>query len=122
MKIGIIGAGNTGSALAGHFQKLRLSVLIANSQGPKRCRRSLKKTGATPVDTSEMAGGIDLLVVAIPMKSMPSLLKNLLADLPTSSPAFSRILETSAISRLEERRRDTAHKLNPTQTIGEESI
>lgn len=29
MKIGIIGAGNIGSALAGHFQRLGHSVLIA---------------------------------------------------------------------------------------------
>lgn len=76
MKIGIIGAGNTGSALAGHFQKLRLGVLIANSQGPETLSQVAQKTGNTPVDISEMAGGIDLLVVAIRMKSMPSLLQD----------------------------------------------
>ena len=33
MKIGIIGAGNIGSALAGHFRKLQHITLIANSPG-----------------------------------------------------------------------------------------
>jgi 8-hydroxy-5-deazaflavin:NADPH oxidoreductase len=35
MKIGIIGAGNIGSALALHFRKLRHTVLIANSRSPE---------------------------------------------------------------------------------------
>jgi predicted dinucleotide-binding enzyme len=40
MKIGIIGAGNIGSALARHFTKLQHSVLLANSRGPETLKRS----------------------------------------------------------------------------------
>jgi predicted dinucleotide-binding enzyme len=86
MKIGIIGAGNIGSILAGHLQKLRHRVLIANSRGPETLWQVAQKTGAIPVRISEVARGVDLLVIAIPMKSVPSLPKGLLSNLPDSSP------------------------------------
>lgn len=86
MRIGIIGAGNIGSALALHFRRLHHTVLIANSRGPDTLSHIARETGATPVDISETAHGVDLLVIAIPMKSVPSLPKYLLEDLPTSSP------------------------------------
>ncbi len=86
MKIGIIGAGNIGSALALHFRRLRHTVLIANSRGPETLSQIAQKTGATPVDILETARGVDLLVITIPMKSVPSLPKDLLSDLSISSP------------------------------------
>ena len=86
MKIGIIGAGNIGSALARHFQKLRHTVFIANSRGPKTLSTVAHETGAKPVPITEVANGVDLLVITMPMKSIPSLPPNLLFDLPTSSP------------------------------------
>ena len=88
MKIGIIGAGNIGSALALHFRRLRHTVLIANSRGPETLSQLAQKTGAIPVDISQTARGVDLLVIAIPMKSVPLLPKDLLADLPSSSPVI----------------------------------
>lgn len=86
MKIGIIGAGNIGSALAGHFHKLLHSVQIANSRGPETLSRLAQETGATGVAIAEVAKGQDLLVIAIPMKSVALLPKDLLSDLPASSP------------------------------------
>jgi 8-hydroxy-5-deazaflavin:NADPH oxidoreductase len=86
MKIGIIGAGNIGSALAVHFRNLEHTVLIANSRGPKTLSRISQETGATPVDISEVAKEVDLLVIAVPMKSVPSLPKGLLRELPARSP------------------------------------
>jgi 8-hydroxy-5-deazaflavin:NADPH oxidoreductase len=86
MKIGIIGAGNIGSALAGHFHKLQHTVLIANSRGPETLSKIAQETGATPVNLSEVANGVDLLVIAIPMKNVPSLPNDLLASLPETSP------------------------------------
>jgi 8-hydroxy-5-deazaflavin:NADPH oxidoreductase len=86
MKIGIIGAGNIGSALALHFRRLRHTVLIANSRGPETLSQIAQKTGATPVVVAEAARGVDLLVITIPMKSVPLLPKDLLSDLPISSP------------------------------------
>jgi 8-hydroxy-5-deazaflavin:NADPH oxidoreductase len=86
MKIGIIGAGNIGSALAGHFRKLRHTVLIANSRGPGALSRVARETGATPVAVRGAANGVDLLVITIPMKSVPSLPDDLLLRLPAASP------------------------------------
>jgi len=86
MKIGIIGAGNIGSALAEHFRKLGHGVLIVNSRGPQTLSQVARKTGASPVAISEVSGVVDLLVIAIPMKSVPLLPKDLLSELPASSP------------------------------------
>lgn len=86
MNIGIIGAGNIGSALAGHFCKLRHTTLIANSRGPETLSQVAQATGATPVTLSEVTKGVDLLVITIPMKNVPSLPKDILVDLPAASP------------------------------------
>jgi 8-hydroxy-5-deazaflavin:NADPH oxidoreductase len=86
MKIGIIGAGNIGSALAVHFRELHHTVLIANSRGPETLSQVARQTGATPAAVADAAGGVDLLVIAIPMKSVPALPKDLLRDLPSTSP------------------------------------
>jgi predicted dinucleotide-binding enzyme len=86
MKIGIIGAGNIGSALALHFRRLGHTVLIANSRGPETLSDVARETGATPVVLREAARGVDLLAIAIPMKSVPLLPRDLLSDLPSSSP------------------------------------
>jgi predicted dinucleotide-binding enzyme len=48
MKIGIIGAGHIGSALAGRLTSLGHSVKIANSRGPETLKDVAQKTGATP--------------------------------------------------------------------------
>jgi 8-hydroxy-5-deazaflavin:NADPH oxidoreductase len=86
MKIGIIGAGNIGSALALHFRKHQHTVLIANSRGPETLSQVARSTGASPVNISKVAKGVDLLIIAIPMKSVPALPKDLLSDMPATSP------------------------------------
>jgi predicted dinucleotide-binding enzyme len=86
MNIGIIGAGNIGSALAGHFRKLQHIVKIANSRGPETLSQVAHETGAKPVTLLEAASGVDLLVITIPMKNVPSLPHELLAKLPATSP------------------------------------
>jgi 8-hydroxy-5-deazaflavin:NADPH oxidoreductase len=85
MKIGIIGAGNIGSALASHFRRLQHTVSIANSRGPETLSEVARRTGATPVALPEAANGADLLFIAIPMKSVPLLPKDLLSHLPAAS-------------------------------------
>lgn len=88
MKIGIVGAGRVGSALARRFRELQHTVLIANSHGPETLRQVAYETGAIPVSASGMANGVDLLVIAVPMKSIPLLPQNLLANLPATSPVI----------------------------------
>jgi len=66
MKIGIIGAGNIGSALAGHFRTLGHSVLIANSRGPETLSQVVQTAGAVAVAIRDTAKGVDLLVSQFP--------------------------------------------------------
>ena len=49
MKIGIIGAGNIGGALAQRFTEMGHDVSIANSRGPDTLREVEAETGATAV-------------------------------------------------------------------------
>jgi predicted dinucleotide-binding enzyme len=89
MKIGIIGAGHIGSALAGRFTSLGHSVQIANSRGPETLKDVAQKTGATPVTAEEAARrGTDLIVVTIPLKNIPDLPQGLLKEVPATVPVI----------------------------------
>ncbi len=77
MKIGIIGAGNIGGALARRFKELGHDVSVANSRGPETLREVEAQTGATAVTVHDAARGKDLVVVTIPMKNMPRLPEDL---------------------------------------------
>ena len=85
MKIGIIGAGNIGGALARHFTGVGHSVKIANSRGPETLKKLAEETGATAVTTAEAVKDVELLVVTIPEKNVPALPKDLLASLPSDT-------------------------------------
>lgn len=86
MNIGIVGAGNVGSALAIVFRKIQHTVQIANARGPETLSQLAEQTGAIPVALSDVAKRADLLVIAVPMKSVPLLPKDLLRQLPAGSP------------------------------------
>jgi len=88
MKIGIIGAGHIGSALAGRLTSLGHSVAIANSRGPETLTDLAQKTGATPVTTEEAVRDAEIIVVTIPLKSIPSLPQGLFANVPASVPVI----------------------------------
>jgi predicted dinucleotide-binding enzyme len=66
LKIGVIGAGNIGSALVRHFTRLGHDVVVANSRGPETLEDLAKETGATAVKVDEAPGGRDVVVVTIP--------------------------------------------------------
>jgi 8-hydroxy-5-deazaflavin:NADPH oxidoreductase len=77
LKIGIIGAGNIGSALTRHFTRLGHDVVVANSRGPETLADLAKETGAKPVQVSEAPRGRDLVVVTIPEGKIPRLPRDL---------------------------------------------
>ena len=77
MKIGIIGAGNIGGALARRFIELGHEVAIANSRGPDTLREVEAQTGAVAVTVHEAARGRDVVVVTIPEKNVSRLPKDL---------------------------------------------
>ncbi|HWD17963.1 MAG TPA: NAD(P)-binding domain-containing protein [Verrucomicrobiae bacterium] len=82
MKIGIIGAGNIGSALTRHFTKAGHEVAIANSRGPETLAALAQETGAKAVTVPEAVKGRDLVVVTIPEKKIPSLPPGLFKGAP----------------------------------------
>lgn len=80
MRIGIIGAGSMGSILARRLGSLGHRVSIANSRGPRSLAAVAAATGATPVSVAEAAGAGEIVVLAIPTKSVPGLPRTLFAD------------------------------------------
>jgi predicted dinucleotide-binding enzyme len=88
MKIGVIGAGNIGAALAKHFCRLGHAVVIANSRGPSTLVHVAQQTGALPVDLSEVARDVDLMVISVPMRAVPALPKQLFSGLHSISPVI----------------------------------
>ncbi|MGI4866623.1 MAG: NADPH-dependent F420 reductase [Janthinobacterium lividum] len=88
MNIGIIGAGNIGSALAVRLVGLGHTVAIANSRGPETLGGVAQKTGATPTTAQEAARHADLIVVTIPLKNIPDLPRNLFEGVPASVPVI----------------------------------
>jgi predicted dinucleotide-binding enzyme len=77
VKIGIIGAGNIGGALARRFTELDHEVAVANSRGPETLREVEAETGATAVTAQEAAQGKDVGVVTIPEKNVAELPEDL---------------------------------------------
>jgi len=88
MKIGIIGAGYIGGTLAGRLTKLGHTVYVANSRGPETLKDLAQKTGATPVTAHEAARNGEIVIVTIPLKSIPDLPKDLFAGVPASVPVI----------------------------------
>ena len=82
MKIGIIGAGQIGGTLACRLTALGHEVFVANSRGPETLSDLAAETGATAVSVPEAVRGVDLVVVTIPEKNIPSLPAGLFADTP----------------------------------------
>jgi NADP oxidoreductase coenzyme F420-dependent len=72
MRIGIIGAGNMGATLAAQLTRLGHQVAIANSRGPQTLTGVAAQTSATPVPITEVTSNADVVIVAIPEKSIPS--------------------------------------------------
>ena len=106
MKIGIIGAGHIGSALAVRLVSLGHSVYIANSRGPETLKDVARKTGATPVTAREAAGHGEIIVVTIPLKNIPHLPKDLFlgvsADVPVVDTSnYYPLLRDGPIPELE---------------------
>lgn len=84
MKIGIIGAGNIGSALTRRFTAAGHQVFVANSQGPQTLTTLAAETGAKPVYVKEATHAGDVVVVTIPEKTISSLPVDLFKDVPAS--------------------------------------
>jgi 8-hydroxy-5-deazaflavin:NADPH oxidoreductase len=79
MKIGIIGAGHIGGTLARRLAALGNEVSIANSRGPESLSALAKEDRVKAVTVRDAARGKDVVIVAIPEKSVLDLPKDLFA-------------------------------------------
>lgn len=86
MKIGLIGAGHIGGALAHRLTALGHQVLVSNSRGPESLAALAAETGATAVDRADAIRGADLIVLTIPLKNVADLPADLFAGVPSSVP------------------------------------
>lgn len=73
MRIGIVGAGNIGSALTTRFTAAGYEVQVANSRGPETLTELARATGARAVPVGEAARGADVVVITIPEGKVPDL-------------------------------------------------
>ncbi len=80
MKIGIIGAGHIGGTLTRRLSALGHDVSVANSRGPETLAALAGTTGAKAVALRDAARGKDVVIVAIPEKSVRDLPKDLFAS------------------------------------------
>jgi hypothetical protein len=84
MKIGIIGAGHIGGTLTRRLSALGHDVSVANSRGPDSLKDLAAETGARAALPQEAVDGADVVVVTIPLKSIPSLPRDLFANSPAN--------------------------------------
>jgi len=77
MNIGIIGAGHIGGTLARRLTAIGHTVFVSNSRGPETLRGLTAETGANAVTAQEAAHNGDVVIVTIPMKSIPKLPRDL---------------------------------------------
>jgi 8-hydroxy-5-deazaflavin:NADPH oxidoreductase len=88
MKIGLVGAGQIGGALARRLAALGHKVLISNSRGPETLADLAAETGATAVARGDAVRDVDLVVLTIPMKKVENLPPDLFAGVPDSVPVI----------------------------------
>ncbi|MCC8407794.1 NADPH-dependent F420 reductase [Mucilaginibacter sp. UR6-1] len=75
MKIGFIGAGHIGKALAKKFVKAGYPVIISNSRGPDSLQALIRELGElASAGTSEEAANADLVVLAVMWDQAPEAL------------------------------------------------
>ncbi|MBA3892147.1 MAG: NAD(P)-binding domain-containing protein [Gemmatimonadales bacterium] len=82
MRIGIIGAGNIGGALARRLTALGHDVSIANSRGPESLAALAKESGARPVPVEQAARAGEVVIVTIPEKNVARLPAGLFDGVP----------------------------------------
>jgi len=86
MKIGLIGAGHIGGALAHRLTALGHQVLVSNSRGPESLAAFASESGARAVDRGDAVRGVDLIVLTIPLKNVEDLPSDLFAGVSGSVP------------------------------------
>jgi len=80
MKIGIIGTGGIGQALASHIAKAGYEIIVSNSRGPESLAALVTKRGpGAQAGTRQEAAQADVVVLAVPWEHV----RGALSDLPS---------------------------------------
>ena len=77
LKIGIIGAGQIGSALIRQYTKAGHQVKFTNSSGVGKHKSLAIETAASAVTVTDVVTDVDVIVIAIPLIEVPKLAKQL---------------------------------------------
>ncbi len=78
MTVGIIGAGNIGSAFATALGKAGIEAVIANSRGPESLTALVSKLGSTiQAGSAQEAAAQGIVLVAVPWSKIPGALAGL---------------------------------------------
>lgn len=85
MNIAVIGAGNIGGTLTRHLTAVGHRVSVANSRGPDTLASLATETGAVVTTLSEVADGAEIVIVAVPQKSIPDVAARLRGGLPAGA-------------------------------------
>lgn len=88
MKIGIIGIGNIGGALARKLAANGHEVRVANSKGKAAVQAFADEIGATAADVYAAVNGTDAIVMAIPFHAMAQLPRDLFSNVPDHVPVI----------------------------------
>lgn len=87
MKIGILGAGFIGGTLASNLRTAGHDVKLANSRGADTIEGLAAKMGVRAVVAAEAVTDVDVIILSIPLKSMPAL-RPLFAEVPAEVPVI----------------------------------
>jgi predicted dinucleotide-binding enzyme len=78
MKIGIIGAGSIGQAVARQVVTAGHEALLSNSRGPDSLRDAVRQLGAgARAVTTQEAAATEIVVLSVPWEAVPQALANL---------------------------------------------
>jgi len=88
MKIGIIGTGNIGAAVARKLVAKGHQVKVANSAGLEGVRQIAKDIGAQPADVADVFDGAEIAILAVPTTAMSQLPAGLFSAVPASVPVI----------------------------------
>ncbi|MGW0551758.1 NADPH-dependent F420 reductase [Streptomyces altiplanensis] len=90
MKIGVIGAGSIGAALARIFSAGGHEVAVANSRGPETIDAAVLEFGAQAVTAADAVRGKDVVILSVPFGRVPAV-----AGLFVSVPDETVVIDTN---------------------------
>ena len=110
MRIGVIGTGQIGAAIARLATAAGIEVILANSRGPESIEPLVQELGelarASSVDGA--AGNVDAVVLAVPLRSVPTMRPDLLDGKTVLSPINYYPFRDGRIAELDDESRTAA--------------